>query len=171
MTEMKTNQKGNLLEMIVKNFYLHKGYEVYQVDSNPKRTSGGIWTRRTEDIFGCDLICKKRTEKPTWIQVTASPPDKRKKVIASHEWNLDCEDVFVYRYRQTDKKNSFIIYMLYLDDEGNYAWENISELEINLDLMFDWIEEWRTRKSQSIRNVTNYLGLDYKGYKEMKNKR
>tara|TARA_Y100000034_G_C6904249_1_gene419085 strand:+ start:149 stop:655 length:507 start_codon:yes stop_codon:yes gene_type:complete len=168
---MKTKQKGNLLESIVKRFYLHKGYKVHQVDSNPKRTSGGFWTRRTEDIFGCDLICKKRTEKPTWIQVTGDSATKRKKVIAQHEWNLECEDVFVYRYRQSNKKNSFIIYMLYLDEEDNYAWENISELEINLELMFDWIEEWRVRKAQSIRNITNYLGIDYGEYKVMKKQR
>lgn len=58
------------------------------------------------DIYGCDLIAKKRTQKTKWIQVsTVSQKSSKEKQVRQFTWNLDHEDLELWL--RIDGKRAF----------------------------------------------------------------
>jgi len=67
-----------------------------------------IFISQRNDIFGCDLICKKPNTKTLWIQATLDSGISRKiDELHKYSWNLDVDDVQIWLKRKDKKIDIF----------------------------------------------------------------
>lgn len=90
---MKATQKGNQFEREVKDILEAQGYAVFRQHRRPLFMKGKMITVGS-DIFGCDMIAKKKGERSRWIQVsTVENKSKKEQQVLAFPWNLAFEDV------------------------------------------------------------------------------
>lgn len=116
---MKSTQKGNQYEKEVKTILENDGYTV---EGQHRKV---MWIRDYKtnqmkmimagrDIFGVDLIAKKRGERTRWIQVsTLSQKSAKQKQVMLFPWTLEHESVELWL--RLDGKRTFRVFILSAD--------------------------------------------------------
>ena len=120
---MKSTQKGNLYEKEVKTILESQGW---LVEGQHRKV---MWIRdfRTgqmkmimtgRDIFGVDLIAKKKGERTRWIQVsTLTQKSAKQKQVMAFPWTLEHESVELWL--RLEGKRSFRVFIL--NTAGTFA--------------------------------------------------
>lgn len=89
-------QRGNKFEIEVKKHLEDQGWSVFRQHRKPLYMKGRMITVGA-DIFGCDMVCKKKGERTLWIQVsTDGHKSKKAQQLLEHPWNLMNEDVEIW---------------------------------------------------------------------------
>jgi hypothetical protein len=104
------NAKGNTHELEVKKYLEAKGWTVFRQHRKPLWINGRIITIGA-DIFGCDLIAKKKSELTRWIQVGADGA-KSKKEDQLNEFPWDTTHETVEIWLRLKKRKAYRIYLL-----------------------------------------------------------
>jgi len=79
---------------------VEQGYDVYNQKTVAHRLKSGIWVSLAADVFGCDLICIKKGEKPLFIQATLhTAVQKRLDEFLQHPWPLEYVRVQLWQKR------------------------------------------------------------------------
>jgi hypothetical protein len=90
---LKTTTKGNQFEIEVKKHWESEGWTVFRQHRKPMFINGRMITVGA-DVFGCDMICKKKGERTAWLQVsTIENKSAKEKQVIIYPWDTQAEDV------------------------------------------------------------------------------
>lgn len=93
---MKSVVKGNTFEKEVKEYLEKNGWEVFRQHRKPMFIAGRMITAGA-DIFGCDLVAKKLSFKPLWVQVsTFENIGHKKEQVMKFSWTLEHERLQIW---------------------------------------------------------------------------
>lgn len=113
---MKSTTKGNLYEKEVKTIleaqeWMVEGQHRKVMWIRDKYTNQMKMIMVGRDIYGCDLIAKKRGHKTRWIQVsTLSQKSAKQKQVLSFPWTLDYESVEIWL--RLEGKRTYRVFVL-----------------------------------------------------------
>lgn len=123
-------KKGNQYEGEVKKYLERCGWVVEGQHRKVMFLGPGRMIMAGRDIFGCDLIAKKKGEKTRWIQVStvANKSSKLKQVVGG-PWNFNIDSVELW-LRYSGKKR----YGVYkLDEDLHTSEETIVDINGDID--------------------------------------
>lgn len=111
-----STSKGNIYEREVRDILRAQGWHVEGQHRKvmwirDKYTSTMKMIMSGRDVFGCDLIAKKRGCKSKWIQVSTVPQKSAKqKQVLAFPWTLDFENVELWL--RIEGKRAFRVFAL-----------------------------------------------------------
>lgn len=108
--------KGNQYELEVKKHLEAEGWAVFRQHRKPmfmrdKKTKVFRMITVGADIFGCDLVCKKRGELTRWIQVGADgAKSKKEDQLLEYFWDTNHETAEIWL--RVEGKKAYKVYVL-----------------------------------------------------------
>lgn len=93
---MSSYAKGNALELEVKKTLQAEGWEVFRQHRKPIYMKGKMIMVGC-DIFGCDIVAKRKGFRPLWVQVS-TPDNKSAKIkqVMAFPWDFEKECLQVW---------------------------------------------------------------------------
>lgn len=108
MKKKSSYAKGNEYEREVVKILKAKDWSVFRQHRKPVYIEGRMLMLGS-DIFGCDIVAKKKDCKPRWIQVSTED-NKHKKIqqVLEFPWSYDLEDLEIWC--RIKKKKAYLVY-------------------------------------------------------------
>lgn len=93
-----TTGTGAAIEIQARDVLQTDGWLVHRVTRASHHVGGGRYVNNANDVFACDLICKKAGHETRWIQVTGGRAIGRKKAnLELVPWHEN-DDVEIWRF-------------------------------------------------------------------------
>jgi len=162
--KLTDNQRGDLLETIVRSILEAGGYEVEGARRSARMIGKGRFISEKIDFFNCDIWGIHKATKPRFVQVTTVHNVDKRERVSAHHWNPDYTDVEFWQFLVQNVNREFRIFKLERV-RGVDNWVKERDLPVGINLHFETVDGWRHRKGCSMWAVCDFLGWNLTQYK------